>query len=120
MSGKIELVVRKAKSKSPYYTYYPEWIWKVTDEDGKTTVTVSPPYHLLSKIFRDIIIHEYRVDRTIIRKPDERKWRKFFLKEMPKIVEESQRRVNDANIPKIYSPPMTTLGKKRFMEDPDE
>jgi len=77
MSGKIEFITRKGKSKDPKYSYYEYWAWKITGENGKK-VELTPSYPELMNCFKKIFAHEKKMDRERNRKPDATKWAKFI------------------------------------------
>ena len=78
MSGKIEFITRKGKSKDPRYTYYEYWALKVTGED-KNIVELTPSYPELMNVFKKIFAHEKKMDRERNRKPDATKWAQFIV-----------------------------------------
>lgn len=101
MTGKIELIVKIGYSKKPSYDSYPYWALRVTGESGKNHVILTPEKRQIECLLRDIIVHEMRVDLTRDRKPDAIKWKTRFQN----VLEESQRKVKDYDIPQIYNAP---------------
>jgi len=111
----MNVKIVKVFCRSGWYEYYTGWALEAEDEKGKK-VTLMPSYLDVLNFLRDVIIHEFRVDRAIVRNPEERKWRDFFLNKLPILLKETQKKVDEYKIPKIYYPPLTEKGKKILKE----
>jgi hypothetical protein len=106
MSGKIDVCVRKGRSKDPRYENYCEWYLEVEGEDGLKT-KLSPPFSEMRRIIKEILIHEYRNDATRFRRPDFMKKMKMLMMS-DQLFAEAQIDFEAYDVPEIYLTVNTT------------
>lgn len=94
---KMNLIIRKGRSKDPRYLWYPNWSVEIQSETGET-ITWTPTKKLILNFVDEFLIHEARVDMTRNRKSDT----DVYKKHIQEIVLKIQDTLRKWEIPEVY------------------